>query len=275
MQLQEKNIRLLSEEIKKLDGVSVDSEVLNAKKEQLSTLKKHLSAEKAKWPPINVNFITIPHNLVMCIYSLYAFVGVTIVIFQNLKKANFNIYILWCDPDMLMKEGMDFWVYTFYLSKYVEYLDTVFLLLKAKPVIPPENSQYFLHIYHHAITAAIVWATIYYNFTTSWTGPFTNAFVHILMYGYYFLTEIDKIDRSLGGKFITPIQIVQFMFCLASVIFESFQKDCGTHMGAVVFMVVNYMIFFVFFVKVWVDKNRERRQARDSRKKVEEAKKKE
>jgi len=270
------DLALLKNEITTLEGdATFVSEELNSKKAKLTTLTKTHAEEKAKYKPINISFVTVPHNLVMCLYSLYTFVGVAIVIFQNLKKANFNLSILWCDPNIQMKEGMDFWVYTFYMSKYVEYLDTIFLLLKAKPVIPPENSQYFLHIYHHAITAAIVWVTMYYNFSTSWTGPFTNSFVHVLMYGYYFLTEIDKIDRSLGGKFITPIQIVQFMFCLASVIFESLQLHCGTHMGAVVFMVVNYMIFFVFFVKVYLDKTRERTQQRASRQKVEEAKKKE
>jgi len=160
---------------------------------------------------------------------------------------------------------MDYWIYTFYLSKYVEYLDTVFLLLKAKPVIPPENSQYFLHIYHHAITAAIVWVTLHYKFSTSWTGPLTNAFVHTMMYGYYFLAEMDKIDRSLGGKFITPIQLIQFMFCLGAAIYETIQPNCDTHFGTVVFLFVNYMIFFLFFVKIWIDKRRERKQSRSTK----------
>jgi len=231
-------------------------------KDQYSGLHKKHEAEKSAYKPFNINFITIPHNLIMCVYSLYAFIGVALVLFQNLQKVNFNAYYLFCDTNSDMAEGMDYWIYTFYLSKYVEYLDTVFLLLKAKPVIPPENSQYFLHIYHHAITAAIVWVTLHYKFSTSWTGPLTNAFVHTMMYGYYFLAEMDKIDRSLGGKFITPIQLIQFMFCLGAVIYETIQPNCGTHFGTVVFLFVNYMIFFLFFVKIWIDKRRERKQSR-------------
>jgi len=164
---------------------------------------------------------------------------------------------------------MSFWVYTFYLSKFVEYLDTVFLLLKAKPVMPPENSQYLLHIYHHAVTAAIVWASMHFHFSTAWTGPLTNAGVHTLMYGYYFLAEMDKIDRQLGGKFITPIQLVQFLFCLVMVIYEViFPETCGSHVGTLIFLVFNYVIFFALFVKIWIDKKTERRRARTEKKTV-------
>jgi len=226
-----------------------------------------------KYKPLNISSITIPHNLFMCIYSFYAWIGVFMVLFQNLKKENFNLSLLICDPNHKIMEGMSFWVYTFYLSKFVEYLDTVFLLLKAKPVMPPENSQYLLHIYHHAVTAAIVWASMHFHFSTAWTGPLTNAGVHTLMYGYYFLAEMDKIDRQLGGKFITPIQLVQFLFCLVMVIYEViFPETCGSHVGTLIFLVFNYVIFFALFVKIWIDKKTERRRARTEKKQLEQKK---
>jgi len=272
LQRQAAELKRLAEDIKRLEAAANPAEqgnnTLQEKKEQHFTLNKRYTIEKAAYKPLNINFITIPHNLIMCVYSFYAFIGIALVVLQNLRKVNYNLYALWCDKNEGMREGLDFWIYTFYLSKYVEYLDTVFLLLKAKPVIPPDNSQYFLHIYHHAITAAIVWVTLHYNFSTAWTGPLTNAFVHTMMYGYYFLAEMDKIDRSLGGKFITPIQLIQFMFCLASAIFETLQPNCGTHIGTILFLFVNYFIFFVFFVKIWIDKKRERRQARALRQKA-------
>jgi len=202
-----------------------------------------------------------PHNFIMCIYSLYAFVVTLGVMMENNKTAPLQTLV--CDPNKLQEKGMDYWFYTFYLSKYVEYLDSVFLIVKAKGLMPPANSQYFLHIYHHAVTAAIVWSCMHFHFSTSWTGPLTNSFVHILMYGYYFLTEANLIDRRLGGKFITPIQLIQFIFCLVLAIVEttmdlSTNGGCKTDYSVISFMLINYVIFFVFFVKVYLDKKTER-----------------
>jgi len=181
---------------------------------------------------------------------------------ENNKTSSLSTLL--CDPERVQQKDMDYWFYTFYLSKFVEYIDTVFLIIKAKGIMPPANSQYFLHIYHHAVTAAIVWACMHYQFSTSWTGPLTNAFVHILMYGYYFLAEANLIDRRLGGKFITPIQLIQFIFCLALAIIETIWNvatngGCKSDYSVIIFMFVNYAIFFVFFVKVYVDKKNERR----------------
>jgi len=194
---------------------------------------------------------------------LYEFVGVFLVLLNFLGRVNYDISPLFCDENLVISEVLNYWTYIFYLSKFVEYFDTVYLIIKAKPVVPPDNSQYLLHIYHHAVTAAIVWMCIHFHFSSSWTGPLTNSFVHILMYGYYFLAEMNKIDRNLGGKFITPIQIVQFLFCLTVAIIEGVWNftsggKCHTHFGAYMFLFVNYIIFFAFFVKIFADKKNER-----------------
>jgi len=215
----------------------------------------------------NISAITVTHNLVMCIYSIYAFIGVSLVLLKNLIKINFNPSYLVCDPHQDLLEDMEYWIYTFYISKYIEYLDTIFLVLKAKPVMPPENAQYFLHIYHHAVTSALVWLTIHYQMSVTWVGPLSNTFVHILMYGYYFLAELNKIDRSLGGKVITPIQLAQFLLCLFLMTYETFiAQGCNTHLGAMSFEIGNYIIFFLFFVKIYLDKKKER-ELRESNKK--------
>uniref|UniRef100_A0A6B2LIH8 Elongation of fatty acids protein n=1 Tax=Arcella intermedia TaxID=1963864 RepID=A0A6B2LIH8_9EUKA len=201
----------------------------------------------------------------MCLYSLYAFIGVTLVLWQNIVKNGYDFTGLWCDPHKNYIDGLEYWSYTFYLSKFVEYIDTVFLLLKCKPMMPPGNSQYFLHVYHHAVTAAIVWSTIHWRISTGWSGPFTNSFVHILMYGYYFLAELKAVDRNLGGKFITPIQLVQFVFCVFSVVLECI-LPCGTDTTAVPFLIGNYAIFFLFFAKILLDKKQARTSSETQKK---------
>jgi len=249
----ESKIFKMQNELKRLEKDSATNETI---KEKYDKTKKELQSIKANYKPFNINFITITHNFIMCIYSLYAFIGVVCVMLENNKTA--PITTLVCDPKKLQKKDMDYWFYTFYLSKYVEYLDTIFLVIKAKGIMPPQNSQYLLHIYHHAITAAIVWFCMHYSFTSDWTGPLTNSFVHILMYAYYGLSEANLIDRRLGGKFITPIQLIQFVFCLSLASIELVWNilsngGCGSNYYVIFFMLVNYLIFFSFFVNVYVD----------------------
>jgi hypothetical protein len=257
----ENKILKLQMELKKLEK---DAATNAAIKEKYEAKQKEYQNLKGSYKPFNINFITIPHNFIMCIYSLYAWIGVLCVMIENNKNA--PIWTLWCDPNKLQKRGIDYWFYTFYLSKFVEYIDTIFLVIKAKGVMPPQNSQYFLHIYHHAVTACIVWLCLHYNFTVSWTGPFTNSFVHIFMYGYYGLMESNMIDRRIGGKFITPIQLIQFAFCLILAAIELVMNvtsggGCGSNNYVILCMLFNYMVFFSFFVKVYTDKKRERTSA--------------
>lgn len=95
--------------------------------------------------PINVKIISVTQNLFMTIYSLWALIGTSLVLYQEWKKAGFSLTVPFCDPQHRFQKAMDFWFYTFYLSKFLEFVDTVLLILRAKPVMPPGNSQYFLH----------------------------------------------------------------------------------------------------------------------------------
>uniref|UniRef100_A0A6B2LD01 Elongation of fatty acids protein n=1 Tax=Arcella intermedia TaxID=1963864 RepID=A0A6B2LD01_9EUKA len=208
--------------------------------------------------PFNVTPLTIPHNLVMCLFSIYCFVGMTRTFtFNYINHPSQNPFVVFCDPDNNLYQDMNYWYYLFYVSKFVEYLDTVFLILKGKQVMPPENSQYTLHVFHHAVTATMSWICLYYHIAIAWIGPILNTFVHIWMYGYYALAEMNKIDRRLGGKFITPIQIIQFVVCWVAMVVEvlvNLRVDCGADLNVIGFELLNYAVFFVFFVKIYQDK---------------------
>ena len=123
-------------------------------------------------------FAVMLHNSFLAIASLVMFLGVLKHLALNWNDEKWDSSLLFCDKTQALSSRMDMWFYIFYMSKYFEFIDTLFLILKKKEVI-------FLHWYHHMVTPAIVWFAWYYDVTSAWYGPLTNTFVHVLMYTYY------------------------------------------------------------------------------------------
>lgn len=88
------------------------------------------------------------------------------------------------------------------------------------------------------------------------------------MYGYYALVELGVVSRSLGGKFITPIQLIQFILCMLSILYEAVNYEkCQSNTKTLVWVIVQYVVFFGFFAKIFLDKKRERQRAPANREK--------
>src|SRR3989338_8732291 len=222
---------------------------------------------KKGYPSKTVGII---HNFLMAAYSLYAFIGTASVFWNNWSARNYAIKPLVCDNESqdILKD-MDYWVYTFYLSKFVEWFDTISLIvMRGKPQFPPTDSQQFLHVFHHTVTGSIVWVTWRYRMSTSLTGPLTNSIVHVFMYSYYMLTDIYPPIRRFA-VFITPIQLIQFVFCLFLSICEiAFlfldPASCKADWHPIAWCFFGYAIFLHLFVILFNEKKKLSRQHRPS-----------
>jgi hypothetical protein len=108
------------------------------------------------------------------------------------------------DTGRLWNEGLAFYGWIFYLSKFYEVLDTVIILAKGK-----QSST--LQTYHHAGAMMCMWAGIRYMAPPIWIFCFVNSFIHALMYTYYTVTAFQIRVPKFIKQTLTTMQITQFL----------------------------------------------------------------
>lgn len=117
-----------------------------------------------------------------------------------------NIFGINCEYD----DKIEYFVYVHYLSKYLDYFDTIFMILRKK-----NNQLSFLHIYHH-VTIALIWGGLLYvghgNGTAAF-GCLINSVIHTIMYSHYWYTAMGY--NNPFKKYITQAQMLQFVMCIA------------------------------------------------------------
>lgn len=107
-------------------------------------------------------------------------------------------------------DSVKYFTYLHYLSKYLDYLDTYFIILKRKD----KEQLSFLHIYHHS-TISLIWAYLINNGHGNGTTAYCaliNSFVHLIMYSHYLVTSFGY--KNPFKKLVTMSQIAQFYSCI-------------------------------------------------------------
>mmetsp|Transcript_25450 Transcript_25450/g.71172 ORF Transcript_25450/g.71172 Transcript_25450/m.71172 type:complete len:285 (-) Transcript_25450:326-1180(-) len=115
-------------------------------------------------------------------------------------------YTLCTHPqEWYMKGGVALWMGLFCISKLPELLDTLFLVLRQKPVI-------FLHWYHHVSVLLYCWHAYHFTIPPGIWFACMNFTVHGIMYFYYFLMAVGmyKLASNFSG-FVTAMQITQML----------------------------------------------------------------
>jgi len=145
--------------------------------------------------------------------------------------------------------ALQLWIQLFIISKVFELLDTVFIVLRKKPLI-------FLHWYHHVTVFLFSWFA-YCSESPAIVFVAMNYSVHAVMYGYYFLMAIKSIPKWFNPMFITLAQIAQMIvgcFTAASAYIYLKQAaangtECGFKFSLLVAGGIMYSSYFYLFAE--------------------------
>ncbi|CAE6445237.1 unnamed protein product [Rhizoctonia solani] len=173
---------------------------------------------------------------------------------------------------------LEFYYMINYYIKYIELADTVFLVLKKKPLA-------FLHVFHHAATALLCFTQLNGRTSVSWVPIILNLTVHVFMCKLLLLGDCrwtQDLGKSIHSpsptrtnayppqwkKYLTTMQITQFVIDLFAVYFASYSYfgttywpmiptmgTCSGTEGAALFgcaLLTSYLFLFIdFYIRTY------------------------
>lgn len=191
-------------------------------------------------------------NLLLCLFSLYGAIRCVPVLYANLMSGGFFGTI--CGPAVSWCEGTaGMWTFYFIVSKVPELVDTIFLVLRRKPIE-------FLHWYHHFTVMLFCWLAGANVIMPGLWFSSMNLCVHSIMYFYYFCMAVDIKAISAISTFITVIQIAQMIMgviIVSTVAYYQFltEQGCqGSERDTTIFGLIMYSTYLFLFVQFFLNR---------------------
>ncbi|XP_066110073.1 very long chain fatty acid elongase 4 [Saccopteryx bilineata] len=195
-------------------------------------------------------------RLVLIIYN-FGMVLLNLFIFRELFMGSYNAgYSYICQSvdysDNVNEVRIAAALWWYFVSKGIEYLDTVFFILRKK-----NNQVSFLHVYHHCTMFTLWWIGIkWVAGGQAFFGAQLNSFIHVIMYSYYGLTAFGQwIQKYLWWKkYLTMLQLVQFFVTIGHTTL-SLYTDCPfpkwMHWGLIIYAISFIFLFLNFYIQTY------------------------
>ncbi|XP_055837861.1 elongation of very long chain fatty acids protein 1-like [Episyrphus balteatus] len=137
-------------------------------------------------------------------------------------------------------------IVTFWL-KATELTETLVFVLRKK-----QRQVSFLHVFHHAIMLFLTYIVVkFYKANQAFFPLFLNCNVHIIMYLYYLLAAAlpKKVAARLTPfkKFITTIQLIQFVFILIQILITYITGCSVPNQVLIMYMLIVSAFFYMFY----------------------------
>jgi len=184
---------------------------------------------------VNVKFAMRIYNVTQIVVCGYMVWG----LFPCLGLPNF------CGINSEFDARGEWFVFVHYLSKYLDWFDTLWIILNKK-----RSQLSFLHIYHHA-TIGMVWGLLLDGNVGSGTvryGAWINSLTHVIMYSHYLWTSFGL--KNPFKKYITMWQISQFYSCLVHAFLVLFLETTTVHRFAWLQVIYQSTMVYLFSFKL-------------------------
>lgn len=168
--------------------------------------------------PFNIKLPLQLWNLWLAAFSIGGSIVTSIALYQEIRKYGIVSSYTKCQDFFEGFSGL--WTFWFCISKMAELGDTIFIVLRKRPLI-------FLHWYHHVAT--LNYGLLSYNEKTAYNTwiVWLNFSVHALMYTYYFLSACSIRCPAWVSRLITTSQITQFLITLVILFHAGYLKLAG------------------------------------------------
>ncbi|OXA46221.1 elongation of very long chain fatty acids protein 6-like [Folsomia candida] len=198
-------------------------------------------------PPANVRKVMVAWNSFLTIFSALGFYRVAQELLFNLFQTD-GYYRTVC-----VRQGRnlpaDFWGLLFVLSKFLEFGDTMFIVLRKQPLIP-------LQYYHHCIVTLFAWKLY------PWGEPILahysaiNYGVHAVMYAYFVARGLKIHVPEALAMSITTLQIAQMIINTGNNFYTMAMlylgHPCSRHPTSITWSLVVYISLWILFAKFFL-----------------------
>lgn len=187
------------------------------------------------------------YNLLMAAWNGFGF-------YIGCQLVNYGLDTMGCRPvDPYQRDektlNQIYYGWMFFTSRLVEFADTIFFVLRKK-----DSQMTSFHVFHHSSVPTTTW--FFLKFApggNSGIFPFINTLVHTIMYTYYFLATYPSMRPYLGWKkYLTQMQIVQFLIIIACCLQPLFIPGCKFPRALSLIMVAFSFVFIYLFVDFYL-----------------------